>query len=71
MRAVLCVTSEGILLPTTHEISKISSAIEAAYRYHVWLMNRARHNYKFEKHSSDAMDYSYLLYLADPGVPLS
>lgn len=62
------VTSEGILLPTQHDISKVSSAIEAAYRYHLWLMNQVRLNYKFEKHSSDAVDYSYLLYLADPDV---
>lgn len=63
--------SEGLLLPTPDEIARVSSATEAAYRCHVWLMSEARlNNYKFEKpkHRGDAMDFSYLPYLADPDV---
>ena len=64
------VAPEQIPSPNALETTKLSAAIDAAYCYYVWLFKNAKNSYNFEaeKRKGDAMDYTFLLYLADPGV---
>jgi hypothetical protein len=62
--------SEGIVSPLENEITRLSAAIDAAYRLHAWLFERARGTYNFRsaRHDGDPLDYAFLIYLADPDV---
>jgi len=64
------IETEGILLPKPREVAALSEAVDAAYRYHLWLLNKALEGYNPEsdKNKGDAMDYAYLLYLTNPGI---
>jgi hypothetical protein len=59
--------AEGFL-PTPTDVPALSVAVDAAYRHHLWLLNKATQGYNFEKHTGDPLDYAFLLYLADPNM---
>ena len=66
----LWMASLGVKL-TPDEASRVTCALDAAYRYEWFLWNEAKlGRYDFSKHKSDWIDSQLLYYLADPNVHL-